>query len=99
MTFLVRYWYRLCRWWQGPPPIPPHIRELLDKPRDRFDVGWEPPVDGADFIVQDGCYQTYPCWHGILYFGEKEPRFLSGRTIANMYRDRDLPVPEHFVGY
>jgi hypothetical protein len=46
------------------------------------------------FSYGDMCYFTFPCRHDIIVNGHK--RCASAVTIAELFKQRNLKVPEHF---
>jgi hypothetical protein len=53
---------------------------------------------GEGIIVGDSCIESYPCWHDMKDEDGKEYE-AHGTTIAKMFVDKGLEVPEHFQGY
>ncbi len=56
--------------------------------------GRHPPVD-----VSIVCRKSSPCKHFVMYVAGGAPEALYGPSVAQLFIDRNLPVPPHFSEY
>ena len=51
------------------------------------------------FSVQiDVCYESMPCQHWVT-FKDDTTKMLNGIEICELYKNANLPIPDHFAPY